>query len=406
LKFLTLEQAEQATSAARFVNEGRSLAKLTSEHVARVTDVGMTTTGLPYIAMEYLEGQDLEQLLAQRGPLPVERAVDYVMQALEAMAEAHANNIVHRDLKPSNLFVVRRPDGKRVVKIIDFGIAKSIGDSEQTALTKQHSIVGSPAYMSPEQARGAPDIDARTDIWSIGVVLYELLSGRCPFHGKTFLEVLEKVTKQEPAPIASVYTGIAPALAGAVTKCLQRDRNQRFRSVADLADALVDFGSERARASHESIVGLVRGSNAFSTPPEIPIEIEAVGGDATWDRARLDADTEPAPADAPATLTRAETPPSRGPTPADKLAPRPQGNQRRGPVIEFAAGVIPSLVDNDMVTSERTWLHAPLRISIANARRVSIAASKRKQVRWVLFALALLASVVIAFLLWQRARGR
>src|SRR5262249_30988623 len=161
IKFLSPEDAGTEASSARFLHEGRALARIKSDHVARIMDVDVIPSGLPYIVMEYLEGQDLAQVLRQRGPLQVGRGVDYIMQALEALAEAHSLHIVHRDLKPSNLFLVQRADGAHI-KVIDFGIAKSIGHSEETALTKRHAILGSPTYMSPEQASSALAVDART----------------------------------------------------------------------------------------------------------------------------------------------------------------------------------------------------------------------------------------------------
>src|SRR5262249_8589371 len=157
IKFLSLDQCESDSSVARFLREGGAAARIRSEHVARVIDVGTIPGGIPCIVLEYLDGCDLAYTLKKEGPLPVELAVDYVMQALEAVAEAHSLNIVHRDLRPSNLFVVRRADGSADIKVIDFGLSKSLS-GEQTALTKRQQLVGSPEYMSPEQAQGASDI--------------------------------------------------------------------------------------------------------------------------------------------------------------------------------------------------------------------------------------------------------
>src|SRR5687768_7598752 len=178
LKVLLREQARIPEAVERFLREARAAASLNSEHVAKVFDVGRTADGAPYLAMELLEGEDLEQLVERRGPLPVHEAVWYVLETLEALGEAHARGIVHRDLKPSNLFLSRSGDRSRV-KVLDFGISKLERGMEapQVSLTTTKSMLGSPGYMSPEQVRSSKNVDARTDIWSVGVILYELLQG-------------------------------------------------------------------------------------------------------------------------------------------------------------------------------------------------------------------------------------
>lgn len=275
IKFLSLEQDDSGAAVARFLHEGRAAAKIRSEHVARVIDVDVTGAGLPYMVMEYLEGRDLAQLLEQRGPLPIERAVDYVMQALEAVAEAHTLKIVHRDLKPANLFVIRRADGKKEIKVIDFGISKSLGDSEQTAFTRAHSLLGSPQYMSPEQALTPTDIDHRTDLWSMGIVVYELVAGACPFEGETYLEILKKVTAEEAPALTSRCAAAPPELERVMRRCLQRDREFRFQNADELARALLPFGSRQARISYDTIVGvsLSRDEHPTSSPALVPNDV-------------------------------------------------------------------------------------------------------------------------------------
>jgi serine/threonine-protein kinase len=241
--------------------------------VARVIDVGTIPGGIPCIVLEYLDGYDLAYTLKKDGVLPVELAVDYVMQALEAVAEAHSLNIVHRDLRPSNLFVVRRPDGSADIKVIDFGLSKSLSGDE-TALTKRQQLVGSPEYMSPEQARGASDIDTRTDLWSMGVVLYELLCGDRPFEGTDYHDVLGKVAYEDPAPMALSCPDIPPALELVIRRCLERNRENRFQTVAELALALLPFGSKAARFSYENILGIRDAdpdTGAASIPREPPV---------------------------------------------------------------------------------------------------------------------------------------
>jgi len=214
LKFLSPQALASAEIVARFAREARAAVRIKSEHVARVTDVGQLDNGSPFMVMEYLDGVDLSGWLAQKGPLPAEQAVDFVLQACEALAEAHALGIVHRDLKPANLFCIRRADGNLSIKVLDFGISKVTApgaSSSSPDMTGTTVIVGSPFYMSPEQMFSSRGVDARTDIWSLGVVLFELLTGAL-----------------------------------------------RFESIAELAVALKDLGSRRARQSVERVLDTMR----------------------------------------------------------------------------------------------------------------------------------------------------
>src|SRR6185295_7457724 len=184
LKFLLPEYLNNLPVVERFVREARASAALRGEHVCRVSDVGALDSGAPYIVMELLDGGDLASLLAHGGPLQVPIACDYILQACVGVAEAHALSIVHRDLKPANLFLTRRTDGAPLIKVLDFGIAKAQGDAS-FSLTQTASVLGSPGYMSPEQLRSSRDVDLRSDIWSLGVILYELVVGRPPFTGES-----------------------------------------------------------------------------------------------------------------------------------------------------------------------------------------------------------------------------
>jgi serine/threonine protein kinase len=262
LKFLLPEASLNQEAMTRFAREAKAAVKIKSEHVARVIDVGTLETGAPYIVMEFLEGRDLAAWIHERGPLRIEQAIEFVLQASEAIAEAHSLGIVHRDLKPANLFVVRRNDGLDSVKVLDFGISKFAGSAGQhdMAGTRTSVVMGSPYYMSPEQMRSAKDVDPTSDIWALGIILYELLSGRTPFMGDTFPEICIKVSTEPPPPLRQVRPEVPPALQAVVAKCLEKERRNRYRDVAELAFALQPFAPRRAATSIERISGILHGT--------------------------------------------------------------------------------------------------------------------------------------------------
>jgi serine/threonine protein kinase len=243
LKFVLPHMLSGNVSVERFFREARSTAKLTNEHITRVHDVGTLESGAPYIVMELLDGADLSQLRRRIGRLLVPDAVEYVLQACEGLVEAHAAGIVHRDLKPQNLFVTRRMNGAPLVKILDFGISKATGAAAvgQMNLTDSATVLGSPLYMSPEQMRSARSVDARSDIWALGVILYELLAGKVPFDGETVTELCLKVVIEKETPVSELRGDVPAALAEVVHRCLAKEPNERFASVAALADALEPF---------------------------------------------------------------------------------------------------------------------------------------------------------------------
>lgn len=269
LKFLRKSAARDEASIERFLREARAVVRLKSQHAIRVLDVGKLTTGEPYMVMEMLEGCDFATLLAERGRLPAEEAVSYVLQACEALAEAHAAGVVHRDLKPENLFLTTGVDRKPFVKVLDFGLVKETKPAPQSDSGKSLTgalVMGTPEYMSPEQIKSTRDVDARADIWSIGVVLYELVSGRMPFAGDTLPDLIAAIVRDAPEPLAKIAPGVPPGLRDVIAKCLEKDPEKRFSKIAKLAAALDEFAAP-APASAGARLGLVQPSNA---PPPTP----------------------------------------------------------------------------------------------------------------------------------------
>ena len=241
IKFLLPSALEVPGARERFTREARAAARLGSEHVVRVMDVGALASGAPYMIMEFLEGCDLGKLLQNKGPLPIDDAVDYVMQACDALAEAHGAGIVHRDLKPTNLFLATRPNGSSSVKVLDFGISKVAKRDNELSLTKTSDVIGSPIYMAPEQIRSSRDVDVRTDMWALGVILYELLTGHVPFPGMSVPQLCSMVLEQQPDPIDRYRPEIPFELAAAILRCLEKDPARRFQSVAELTQAIFPF---------------------------------------------------------------------------------------------------------------------------------------------------------------------
>ena len=270
IKYLKPKTLANPAIVERFLREARLAAQLKSEHVVRVYDVGTLPDGGPYMVMEYLVGEDLGRTI-QGGPLPLPLAVDYTLQACDALAEAHALSIVHRDIKPENLFVVQRSSNSPILKIIDFGISKvrpKRGDGGYWGTeTASGERFGTPLYMSPEQLRSSAKVDVATDIWSLGIVLYELLTGSLPFRGDDLPQVCTSVLTEPPIPLTTRCPDAPLELEIILIKCLEKNPDRRFRNVAELARELAPFGPPGAVARADRIIEVTRrGGDSFRPP--------------------------------------------------------------------------------------------------------------------------------------------
>ena len=294
IKFLLPATLTNKEAVARFAREARVAVKIKSEHVARVSDVGTLENGAPYMVMEFLDGSDLAAWIRDRGPLPVEQAAEFVLQACEALAEAHALGIVHRDLKPANLVVVRRADGVSSVKVLDFGISKitnTTGSGGDSSMTRTSAVMGSPLYMSPEQMQSSRNVDARGDIWALGVILYELVTGEAPFVAETMPELVLQIMSAQPVPLQSRRANLPEGLEAVILRCLEKDRGKRYATVGQLAVELLPFAPKRAKSSVERISGIMQSAgmsaSALAVPPSSDSGVEATskgGTFATWGR--------------------------------------------------------------------------------------------------------------------------
>ena len=273
IKFHRPQASGSDESVARFLREAKASAQIRSEHVVRVTDVAMLDDGTPYFVMEYLEGRDLDAVIQGDGPLTVSAALDYTLQVCEALAEAHSLGIIHRDLKPANLFLSHRVDGTVVIKLLDFGISKTLpkGTEAELNMTKTRALMGSPLYMAPEQMRSTRSVDHRADIWSLGVLMHEMLTGETPFEGETLPEVCSSIAADDPIPLSTKRHDAPSQLEDAILRCLEKDPEHRFADVAELAMALATIAPPEASRSVERIVRLQRGQGTTPPPPATSI---------------------------------------------------------------------------------------------------------------------------------------
>ncbi len=283
IKFMHPRATLNKDNVTRFEREARAAVRLKSAHVAKVLDTGTLENGAPYMVMEYLEGRSLSSLVRESGGgLPLEEAVDYFLQACEGVAEAHALGVVHRDLKPSNLFLTTGADGSPTVKVLDFGVSKLGGlaastgdDTAEGDVTKTQAVVGSPLYMSPEQMKSSRDVDHRSDIWSLGVCLFEMVTGTMPFVADSVHQQYTLLMVDAPPKPSDRRPDVPPELDAIVLRCLARERDARFADVGELARALTPFANEHAlvaidRISRTLVADRSGKSGPFPRVPSIP----------------------------------------------------------------------------------------------------------------------------------------
>ena len=274
LKVMLDEEAKHEDSTKRFFREARVASAIDSPHVAKLLDLGRLDSGAPFMVLERLEGEALDVVIRDEAPLPMDVAVDYLLQACEGVAEAHARGVIHRDLKPSNLFRTRRPDGPPQVKVLDFGISKATVTldprTDGMSLTETAMTLGSPQYMSPEQLKSSKDVDARTDIWSLGLILHKLLAGRPAFEATTVGAHFAMILSEPPTRLRAHVPSAPPELERAILMCLMRDRDQRWQDVGQLAAALAPFGPPRSEQRAERVARILQQSGASSVShPEL-----------------------------------------------------------------------------------------------------------------------------------------
>ncbi len=365
VKFLLPDAAKREDAAERFLREARAAVSIQSEHVARVSDVGTLETGSPYMVMEFLTGNDLGVLLTERGTFPVAEAVDYVLQACEAIAEAHSIGIIHRDLKPANLFLTQRPDGTPIIKVLDFGLSKvTKPDALDASLTAANVVMGSPCYMSPEQIRSLKGLDARTDIWALGVILYQLLTGVRPFEAPSLGALFFTIGADPPLPLRKRRAEIPAGLEAAVLKCLEKDPTQRTQTIAQLARALAPFGNDDTRLSVERIHRVLSDATPFASMrppagagdsvPGIPMAAIVVnGGDDDPTLANVESGPQPIHFGAPRALLSAPPPPLAAPAVSG-----PVGDQMKSGSMAAIAKASPSVAPRPAAPRGRLGLVA------------------------------------------------
>jgi len=247
MKCIDAQLARNDEANARFQREALAASAIESPHIVQIFDAGETDEGMPFIVMELLRGRDLGRHLAKHGPLELDEALILVAQVLKGLHHAHEAGIVHRDLKPDNIFMVSREDEPVLVKLLDFGVSKIARPGEDVpleTLTRPGTVVGTPYYMSPEQAQAFPNVDGRTDIYSVGAILYECLAGRPPHLGNAYEQVIVNICMNDPVDIRDHNPDVPAAIAAVVAKSLARERDDRFGSARAMLAALQEQVTE------------------------------------------------------------------------------------------------------------------------------------------------------------------
>jgi len=320
--------SQSAENLLRFEREARALARVKSDHVARVMDTGSLATGEPYLVMELLDGDDFGVVMKREGKLETAVAVDYVLQACEAVVQAHARGIVHRDLKPANLFLSKGPSGASRVKVLDFGISKLKSDVgvEAQAVTQTLSVIGSPLYMSPEQMQTPRDADELSDVWSLAVIFHEMVTGKAPFEASTLPLLCAKICTAPPTRLTEVLPDAPHALEAIVLRALDKDKAKRQPSVAALALALAPFGTRASDALAEQIAKI---ADAEKMPLDVAADVspDSIGRRLSWS-------SSPPPAADPSPQAHS----------AASLASRPRQPQFRLAIGIIAFGLVCLLV--------------------------------------------------------------
>jgi serine/threonine protein kinase/TPR repeat protein len=362
IKFLHPHLAARADVASRFLQEARAGRRIKSQHVARVFDVARVDDA-PFMVMDLLEGETLAAYLDRRGPLPTSEAVDLLLQACEAVNEAHILGIVHRDIKPGNLFLTLAPNGAPFLRVLDFGISKF----ENVNVTASANMLGTPLYMSPEQAKDAPNVDARADIWSLGVVLYEMLSGTRPFAGSSGSAILIAVLQNAHAKLSTLLPDVPPFLEQAVDRALAKEPTDRFESIEELAAAIVQFGTAAGGASLTQIQQYV--ARSLPAPAESHALVPSSGGPSTAPGRETDASgTESVDTDARLLAARGPASQALTPVPAvPKSVARPRLTPALGATVAAVAVVgalvarfvVPTAASTTAATSAQSALAAP-----------------------------------------------
>lgn len=340
MKVLDPELADDEDALARFEREARAMATLQSAYTVRVHDVAELPNGLPYLVMDYLDGEDLGRTLRREGALPIDDAVRYIDQACEALEEAHASGLVHRDLKPQNLFLAKDAKGNQSVRVLDFGIARAFGGKmgKVVTITRHGDLLGTLSYMAPEQIRSARSVDPRTDLWAIGACLYRLLTNSRPFVGAGEGGLVEAILTREPHPIRELRPEVPAALAFIVERCMKKAPGDRFPSVTELRNAL-----RLALVANEVPPddGTVKMSNAPMRPP--PVRMSKPPATQPMPAVNVALPATPRPVPAPLAQGRPSAPtapPANPATSANPAPPMPAPASRPPPIVVFIVAML------------------------------------------------------------------